>query len=138
MLDLIWIAVFKDGSKIQQFEDIHEQKIEHTFKEVLDKQDELEQFILVSIKTFEVYKVDIKNGTISFGNIEPDQDQIIDSKYKCRLIYFRRVTRTFGLDLKEVGNVDIIYFLGYQYTDEQNRNHKRLMKIHKDGRLITN
>lgn len=137
MLDLIWTAVFKD-STIKQFDNEKEQTQEHTFKEILDRQDELEKFILVNVNTNCTYTVDLKNGTISFGDIEPDQDQIVDTKYKYRLIYFRRVLRTFGLDLREVGNANITYFLGYQYTDEQNKNHKRLMKIHKDGRLITN
>lgn len=143
MLDLIWFAKFKDGSTIQQFEDIKNQKQEKAFKEVLDRQEELEQFALMNIEYNHIYTVDLVNGIIGinseYGLIsKPDEDMLRNNSYKYRLIYFRRVSRTFGLDLSQVGNTDIIYYLGFQYNLKDGSNIKRLMKIDKSGRVIIN
>ena len=144
MLDLIWHAEFKDESILNQFEDF-DQKQENSFKIVLEKKEDLKKFSLTNIHTNLSYVVNLETGI--FGIISPllnnellelDEDMKNDTTYKYRLIYFRRVSRTFGADFKEIGDAHIIYFLGYQYTDEQNKNHKRLMKIHSDGRFIIN
>lgn len=143
MLDLIWFAKFKDGSTIQQFEDIKNQKQEKAFKEVLDRQEELEQFALMNIEYNHIYTVDLVNGIIGINSeyglvATPDEDMLRNNSYKYRLIYFRRVSRTFGLDLSQVGNTDITYYLGFQYNLKDGSNIKRLMKIDKSGRVIIN
>jgi len=141
MLDLIWTAIFNDNTIINQYDDPKEQKIEHAFKEVLNKQDKLEKFLLVNINTNTSYNLNLKNGTINItlNNQEQlitDDDMLLDKKYKYRLIYFRRVTKDFTPQLVQIGNSKIEYFLGYQYLDENNKNHKHLLKINKDGRLL--
>lgn len=143
MLDLIWAAQFKDGNTIVQYEDPKTQQIEHTFKEVLDKQDELEKFALLSVNTNAGYVVNLKNGTMGVttsesGEIEPDEDMLRAESYRYRLIYFRRVYRDFSYDLRDLKTTRVLYFMGFQYNDKDNKNHKRLMKINSDGRLIIN
>ena len=144
MPDLIWIAEFKDGSITKQFED-QDQKIENLFKEVLDKKDSLIRFSLMNRHTSLSYTVNLESGIFgitspAFQNTLLDIDEELknDTELKYRLIYFRRVSRDFNSDFKEIGNAKITYFLGYQYTDQQNKNHKRLMKISNDGRFIIN
>ena len=144
MLELTWIAEFEDGSKLNQFDD-DEQKIEHSFKEVLDRKNTLTRFSVQNRHTKLVYTLSLVSGIFGITSpainnllLDVDEDLKNDTLVRYRLIYFRRVTRNFGLDLTELGNASIVYFLGYQYTDEQNKNHKRLMKIHPDGRFIIN
>jgi hypothetical protein len=144
MLDLFWQADFNDETTIVQFEDA-EQKVEHSFKEVLEKKDDLKNFSLHNRHTGLIYSLCLKTGIFGitsplFSNelLDPDEDMKNDTKQRYRLIYFRRVTRNFNSDFKEISDANIVYFLGYQFTDEHNKNHKRLMKIHKDGRFIIN
>lgn len=144
MLDLIWKAEFQDQALINQFDD-DEQKVEHLFKEVLDKKDSLIKFSLQNRHTGLIYTINLETGIFGITSpiiknalLDTDEDMKNDTSIRYRLIYFRRVSRNFGLDLKEIGEANIIYFIGYQFTDEHNKNHKRLMKIHSDGRFIIN
>jgi len=142
MLDLIWLAKFKDGTLIQQYDEIETQQKEHAFKEVLDRHDDLEHFALVNIHNGFIYSVNLLSGTLSITDSEsevvpqPDEDMLRGDSHKYRLIYFRRVTRTFGLSLNEIGNAEIVYFLGFQFNLKDGSNQKRLMKIDKDGKVI--
>lgn len=141
MLDLIWTAKFKDGSTINQFDEQETQTKEHKFKEILDHQENLIGFTLVNIHTNVAYILNLENGTINITlngseELEPDKE-MLKGLYKYRLIYFRRVQRYFTSSMVETG-VDITYFLGFQYNDEDGKNHKRFVKINSDGRLITN
>lgn len=143
MLDLIWQAEFKTEPKVIRQYDDNEQTIEHSFKEVLDRQEDLEFFELRNIYTNILYRVDLKKGTLDitaegFSSVEADEDILRNKGCKYRLIYFRRVQRFFSTSLQEVDEAIIVYFLGFQYLDENNKNHKRFMKIQSDGRLIIN
>ena len=140
-LKLVWNAIFKDGSELFQFKDIVGQEDETPFKQVLDKQDSLSNFCLYNTGTRIFYVVDLELGIIRIvkdgGTVPvPEEDTLRNRDYKYRLIYFRRVRRNFGADLKELGDADITYFLGYQFTDEFGRNHKRLMQIYGDDRVM--
>lgn len=144
MLDLIWKASFKiDESASYMICQYNEKGKETPFKEVLDNQENLEWFALLNQRTKHVYYVDLKSGSISIGKkgkslLKPRADMLRNSNYKYRLIYFREVSRTFDAKLSEINNPTIIYFVGFQYTDENGKNHKRLMKINSDGRTIIN
>lgn len=138
MISLPWYAVFKDGSSINQFEG----NKERLFKDVLERQDELHLFALRGNGGHN-YIVDLEKGTIEIAytageRLEPRADMLRKKPYKYRLIYYREVTRTFGNNLAEVGTPGYIYFLGFQYTDENAKNHKRIMKIHEDRRIVIN
>ncbi len=138
MITLPWFAVFKDGSSINQFEGDKER----LFKDVLERQDELQLFGLQEADGLS-YIVDLEKGTIETAKtaserLQPRADMLRKNPYKYRLIYYREVTRTFGNNLVEVGTPEHVYYLGFQYTDENEKNHKRIMKIHKDGRIVVN
>lgn len=146
MLDLIWYAHFKDGSRICQYKPDGE---EVKFQEVLDNKDELVVFELRH-KNYSVgYFVDLISGTIHYGQVipgdptkydtlEPRQDMLRNGDYQYRLIYFREIERSFNSSMQEVGTPKVLYFLGFQYTDENGKNHKRMMRIHADGRFCIN
>jgi hypothetical protein len=140
MLDLIWSAVLNDGSVITQYD---EQENEIPFKKVLEQQDNLKCFYLTNKNLGIVYFVDLITGTIQHGSqnqplLNPREDMLRHSDYKYRLIYFREVERSFNNDLQELGTAIVIYFLGFQYTDENEKNHKKIMKISSTGEWVSN
>ena len=145
MLDLVWHGYFNDGRVINQYE--HDGK-ENRFQEVLDNQDKLTSFVLRHVQYNIIYVVDLVNGCIflgqylgdeqPFNTIEARADMLRKEQYQYRLIYFREVERTFNSNLQEAQKERIIYFVGFQYTDENRKNHKRIMKISSDGRLTVN
>jgi len=136
--NLIWKAIFNDGTELNQFDD-KEQKNENLFRKVLERQDQLKEFCLFNIITGKKYRVDLSLGIISIGNKEIEKDQLKD-KPNIRLIYFRRIEKEFQLtkdiDLRNGGKIkSISYFLGYQYT-ENNTNHKSLIQIFDNDEII--
>ena len=140
MLDLIWIAQFNDGSEICQYE---QDGSENLFKDVLDRQETLVRFALVRRKDAYTYLVDLQKGCISLQPmggtiIEPRADMLRKAEYAYRLIYFREVERTFNSNLEEVEDAKYTYFLGFQYTDDNGSNQKRIMKIKSNGDLVVN
>lgn len=143
MLDLVWNAYFKKNSKLECIRQFEENGKEHKFQEVLDNQKDLEYFALYNKKTNYLYVVNLIDGIITKGQhkqpaLPVRADMLRKEKCKYRLIYFREVERTFTRQLKEIGDPKIIYFLGFQYLDSNNKNHKRMMKIHPDGREVIN
>lgn len=144
MLDLIWKASFKiDESASYEICQYNEKGKEILFKEVLDNQENLEWFALLNQRTKNIYYVDLKKGSISIGKqgksfLKPRADMLRKDKYEYRLIYFREVQLDFNSIMQQVGDKKVIYFLGFQYIDENKKNHKRIMKIHSDGRLVIN
>ena len=145
MYDLAWGALFKDGSQLFQYsQDTESQEVKETaFKEVLDRKDDLVSFYLANRFTKIYYEVDLQQGLIKIAPEEipflaAREDMLRKGDTKYRLIYFREVTRNFGTQLQEIGEPEIVYFLGFQYTDDEGHNHKRLMRIHADGRLVVN
>lgn len=143
-LDFAWVARFSDGTVLKQFEDSVGQGSEVGFKAVLDKQDALEVFELVGSKAGIRVSVDLVRGTVCSHHIddaevvEPDMDMLRQDKYQYRLIYFRRVSRNFNSKFQEIGEPSVAYFLGFQYTDENGKNHKRLMRIGNNGQFVIN
>ena len=65
--NLIWKAIFNDGTELNQFDD-KEQKNENLFRKVLERQDQLKEFCLFNIITGKKYRVDLSLGIISIGN----------------------------------------------------------------------
>lgn len=151
MYNLVWVAFFKDTPlPLFQYHASPEDGscVEVPFSQVLEKQDLLTQFALINRQSRTWYSVNLKHGTIGIAKDdensdgprfpEPRTDMLRNDGIKYRLIYFREVTRNFDSQLKEVDQPDIVYFLGFQYTDNEGHNHKRLMQIHADGRLVIN
>ena len=148
MFDLVWVASFKDNSlPLYQYHCSPEDGncIEVPFSQVLEKQDMLMQFALLNRRKGTWYNVDLQKGTISIAQgmdnvqfLEPRADMLRKDELKYRLIYFREITRNFDSQLQEVGEATVKYFLGFQYTDTEGHNHKRLMCITADGQVVTN
>ena len=141
MLDLVWFAFMSNGDVIRQFEDA-EQKVEHRFQEVLDRSNELTAFCLVNIHSDRVYAVDLERGSIQIYTEKPrhkaEQEVLGAVGPKYRLINFRRIERDMtwnGGPLKEKGACRIQYFLGYQYTEADGRNFKKLIQISKEDEV---
>jgi len=139
-LDLVWWAKFKDGSELWQYDD---KDNEIRFQEVLDNHDELEYFALINKDANTAYTVDLTNGVLSQTALgkplfRPRHDMLRKDIYEYRLIYFREVELTFNTSGKEIYERKVKYFLGFQFTDKNGSNNKRLMKISKDGEWVIN
>jgi len=146
-LDLTWVARFKNGEILRQFDD-EEQTQEHLFKEILEQVNDLQGFQLINERTRVLYSVDLMNGRLRIAppigavsntlTQHPEIEVSGTTKYNYRLIYFRRVTRTMtwaGERASDQGVQDIQYFLGFQYTNEKGENVKRLLQITKDDEV---
>lgn len=144
-LDLVWSAHFADGTCIHQFDDT-EQTVEHKFQEVQAKEKAvpLSRFLLFNVRTGTSYWADLERGRIIVEPIEtgvkacpasrqePEPEVAGDPNQRYRLIYFRRVQRTFeqsGTQIAETSCM-VTYFLGYQHTVD-GKNVKRIVNITK-------
>ena len=149
MLDLVWVATFKDNPLplFQYHCSLEDNKsaVEVPFSQVLEKQDELTHFALLNRRNGTWYQVDLQKGTIGIAQgmdnvqfLEPRADMLRKDELKYRLIYFREVTRNFDSRMQEVGEHSVNYFIGFQYTDTEGHNHKRLMCVNADGQVVIN
>ena len=144
MFDLMWGVVLKDNTQWTQYD---KDGIESKFQTVLDAKDDVRLFYLVN-RTLQpekqvFYIVDLEKGCIYCAPsgcplLEVRNDMLRKQTYNYRLIYFREVERTFDSTLKETVEAKVLFFMGFQYTDEHGYNHKRIMKIHSDGRFVIN
>ncbi len=140
MLTIFWKAIFKNGSNLEQYDTEGNEKL---FKEVLDKQDELSQFVLIDRRNGDVIVVNLIKGFIAKTKLAkeipvPRADMLRKQTYDYRLIYFREVERSFDNSMREVGTPVIKHHVGFQYTDENNKNHKRVIAITEDGHWVVN
>ena len=130
-LPFTWIAGFEDGSVIKQFDG----PIEHKFvPEIRDNFDKLTWFILMNGE--KKFIVDLKLGLISNGLIEYSEIQIKNDKHNIRLIYNSKRKAIFNSENLKCMTYEVIYFLGYQYLDSNNINHKIIFQIDKNGSFI--
>lgn len=130
-LSFLWIAIFKDGTKIEQLENGKE----HLFKEVQQKFEDLVYFNLTDRKGH-LFTVNLLNGLIGYNKLEFPYIESKEEKSNIRLIYFRRHRIEIGeQDLKEKLHT-ITYHLGLQYNDEKNDNHKIILQIDNEGNFI--
>jgi len=128
-LSFIWIALFKDNSKIEQFEN----KIEHKFQEVKDKFDNLAYFNLTDRKGH-MFTVDLINGRIGCNYLPLPYLEKTD-KQNIRLIYFRRHKVEMTEQLIEKSHT-IEYHLGLQWNDKEGNNRQIVLIIDKEGNWI--
>jgi hypothetical protein len=127
-----WIAIFKDGSKIEQFENGKE----NLFLQVKSRFDDLVYFNLTDRKGH-LFTVDLIKGLIGYNDLLlAYRDEYLHDKKNIRLIYFRRHKIEFGeADLKEKFH-SITYHLGYQYIDKLGNNRQIVLKIDSEGTWI--
>jgi hypothetical protein len=130
-LIFFWIALFKDNTKIEQF---NEDGTEHKFKEVQEKMKDLAYFNLTN-KEGKFFTVDLLKGIIGYNDLVLPYREVKEKKNNIRLIFFRRHT----IHMTEAGHpIDhtIIYHLGYQWNDESGKNRQIILKIDEQGNWI--
>lgn len=125
-----WIAIFKDGSKLQQYDNDKE----NLFKEVQQRFKDLVYFNLTD-KKGHLFTVDLINGRIGYNYlILPYME--VEYKNNPRLVYFRRHKIEISTqDLKEVSHI-ITYNLGFQWNNNLGKNQKIILKIDEQGNFI--
>lgn len=131
---LSWKARFKGQRVLNQFDSAGKEKL---FREVLDRQDELEHFELA--ENGNIYSVNLQTGAFFVKGIEifPITKEEIgiplrDAKY--RIIYYRRMQTNFTVQKLEEPKV-FCYLLGWQTTID-GRNFQRVLQIFPDGKLF--
>ena len=128
-LSFFWLAIFKDGTYINQFEG----EEEHRFQEVIDRFSDLKVFILHHKTRHDKFIVDLEKGTVGLGVLKVREDeQTPEAKSNIRLIYFRRHRVELSQNLKEK-NHDIKYHLGLQWVNEKNENRNIILQIDENG-----
>ena len=130
-LSFFWIALFKDNTKIEQF---NEDGTEHKFKEVQDKLNDLIYFNLTN-NNGKMFSVNLANGLIGYNRLEFPYIESEEKKENCRLIFFRRHKVTLTESGKEVEHT-ITYHLGLQWQDSEKRNQKIILQIDSEGNWI--
>jgi hypothetical protein len=126
---LIWKAYFKNQYVLEQFDMDGKERL---FKEVLDRQDELERFELFNDK--EKYSVNLRTGLFTIKGVEIDLFNITSQQPKYRAIYYRRMQTTFTS--QQIGKPKLFcYLLGLQTTID-NKNVQRVLQIYPDGKIV--
>jgi hypothetical protein len=128
-LSFHWLAIFKDGTYINQFQG----EEEHKFQEVIDKFKDLQVFILHHSKTHDKFIVDLEKGFICKD--KPIKLNIEEKKKNIRLIFFRRHKVELTESLKEQSHI-IEYHLGFQYNDKDDHNRQIVLQIDDEGNWI--
>jgi hypothetical protein len=131
-LSFHWTAIFKDSTKINQFD---EDGTEHSFKEVKEKFNELAFFNLGNNKE-RTFSIDLLTGIIGCNAIVCSYSNAIEKKENIRLIYFRRNRIEIGTQDLKCKKHDITYFLGVQYLDKFENNQKIILKIDSEGNWV--
>jgi len=129
-----WIANFRDGSILSQFDPITGQEIR--FKDVQDKFESLQKFSLVNTFQTLTVTVDLEQAVIIINKTQVVESDFGKNRNNVRLIYFRRNRLVYGNNLNTVLKHEIIYFIGYQYNDEVGQNHKLLFQIDAEGNIV--
>lgn len=115
-LDYVWIAQMMDGTEVHQFDENGENEV--LFKEVRDK--DIANFQLMNVKTKKrEFAVNLLTGKIlafeKWIALGEGQEMLTDRKdLKYRLIYFREMTKVFGMSLGAALSTNIVYFIGWQ------------------------
>ena len=130
-LNFTWIAIFKDESIVEQFQDNQEIK----FQIVKDKFNDLDLFVLKhKTKPLQVV-VNLRRGLIFWNDVQKVSDDLLKEKNNIRLIFFRRHVVDLGSTGKELAH-KLMYFIGYQYTDNTGRNKKVVIQLDQNGNMI--
>lgn len=128
-LKYLFTAEYEDGSTYVQPEDdisrLHKGTEDFTpssFRDV--KQDELVAFSLSDGK--DTYKVDLRTGDFSVNGKEISLHEQNFDPYcnDLKLIYFREVRKEFNSGTGEVAHYINKYFMGWQCTDKDGKNHQ--------------
>jgi len=129
----MWLAKFKNGKVICQFDD---QGKEVPFRKVLDCGDELESFTITFAST--QCSVNLIDGifTVTQKKGAPIRIYALDSdlynkptEFKYRLIYFQRCVEQISIGASSRSGV-LFTAVGWQTNNKNGKNIKRILKIH--------
>jgi len=131
---MYWKARFKNQHILNQFDSAGKEKL---FREVLDRQEDLEIFELA--EDGKIYSVNLQTGmfTINGINIFPITKEEIgislrDANY--RIIYYKRMQTNFTVQKLEEPKIHS-YLLGWQ-TLVNGKNFQRILQIFPDGKVF--
>jgi len=128
-LNYYWVASLKDGSKIEQFDN----NKDDNYKRIQEKTKDLIYFCLYNkLNSNDRFTVNLEKGLVCYNNLFEDWTKEKIVKNNIRLIYFRRWRKYLSSELKLLTG-DVHYFLGFQYNDENNKNHQILLQIDNKG-----
>ena len=130
-LSFFWIALFKNNSKIEQFD---KDGTENKFKLIQDNFFELAYFNLTDRKGH-MFTVDLINGRIGYNYLPLPYLESTTEKNNIRLIFFKRHKVEISEKGKELSH-NIEYHLGFQYQDSEKRNHKIILIIDSEGNWV--
>jgi len=130
-LSFHWFAEF-ESSYLKQYDN----GIENKFQEVINHASELKYFLIRHTDKDLSITVDLKNGLLFINKHQANVDELIKTeKSNIRLIYFRRHKVDLNAQMQEIGR-NIIYFIGFQYTDKDGHNHKILLQLDNEGNIV--
>ena len=123
MNELTWLAIYKDGSTLNQF---GKDGKEYLFKEI--NQVKLSRFQLIG--NIGNYLVDLEDGSFIINKQRISFNGFKDSKFK--LIYFKRIKQNLGGAIP----IEITYNVGWQVAgNAETPNYQRIMQIHPDNSI---
>jgi hypothetical protein len=126
-----WNAIFKDGTHIFQFD---KDGIEHKFKEVQEKLNDLVYFNLTN-NNGKMFSINLINGLIGYNKLEFPYIETIEKKDNVRLVFFRRhrvTMTTLGKKVEHITN----YHIGFQWNNKLGNNQKIILIIDSEGNFI--
>lgn len=113
-----WVATYKDGSSLKQFEGDKE----HMFSEI--DQDNLIIFSVEKLEGKNKLSVDLRTGVFYLNDVELAMVESNGDTYSLgkritpkdiiKLIYFRRVIKTLNAEFQEIGAAKILHFIGWE------------------------
>jgi hypothetical protein len=130
-LSFYWIAIFKDGTRINQF---NEDGSENMFQLIKDRFDELGYFNLTNMKG-KLFTVSLLNGLIGYNDLVLPYREAKERKDSIRLVYFRR-HRVEMTDNGIKKSHTIEYHLGLQWVNSNNENRNIILQIDENGDFI--
>jgi hypothetical protein len=131
---LKWKAHFKNQYVLEQFD---KEGKERLFREVLDRQEELERFELIGDK--KIYSVNLRDGSFYIDDVKlnliTEQELGVPlQNVEYRIVYYKRVQVTMTQSV--LGKPKILcYLLGWQTTVD-GKCFKRILQIYQDGNIF--
>lgn len=131
---LKWRAYFKNQYVLDQYSD---DKKERLFREVLDRQEELEKVELVD--NGEIYQVNLITGEffikgIKFLPVTETELGVYHRNVRYRIIYYKRKQTTITQTTTREPTL-VCYLLGWQATIN-GKSIKRIMHIYPNGKVV--
>jgi len=127
-LAFTWIAIFEDGTKIEQF---NSEGIENRFQLVKDKFDKLVFFNLTN-KEGKLFIVNLREGLIGYNDLVMSYRKSEEEKGNIRLIFFRNHKVEITENCIEKSHI-INYHLGFQYNNKLGNNRQIVLIIDEEG-----